>query len=69
VNQIGQSCIIAPTGEIVAQATSLDDELITYRCDLDLARAYKENVFDFAAHRRIEHYARITEQTGVKVEV
>jgi predicted amidohydrolase len=69
VTQIGQSCIIAPTGEIVAQAATLEDELITYQCDLDLAKAYKENVFNFAAHRRIEHYQRITEQTGVKIDV
>lgn len=69
VMQIGQSCIIAPTGEIVAQATTLEDELVVARCDLDLAQAYKDTVFDFAAHRRIEHYGRITSQTGVKVEV
>ncbi len=69
VNQIGQSCIVAPTGEIVAQTVSLGDELITFQCDLDLAKAYKENVFNFAAHRRIEHYQRITAQTGVAVEV
>src|SRR5262249_51274648 len=37
VMQIGQSCIIAPTGEIVAQALTLEDELITFKCDLDLA--------------------------------
>lgn len=69
VMQIGQSCIIAPTGEIVAQAVTLEDELVTFQCDLDLAKSYKENVFDFAAHRRVEHYQRITQQTGVKVDV
>jgi hypothetical protein len=25
-------------------------------------------VFDFARHRRIEHYALITQQTGVKLQ-
>ena len=25
----------------------------------------KETIFDFARHRRIEHYGRITSQTGV----
>jgi len=64
VNQIGQSCIIAPSGEIVAMCSTLDDELITARCDLDQARIYKENTFNFAAHRRIEHYGLITQQTG-----
>lgn len=69
VSQLGQSCIIAPTGEIVAQTTTLGDELIAFRCDLDLAKKYKESVFDFAAHRRVEHYQRITAQTGVIVDV
>src|SRR5579883_2793783 len=35
---IGGSCIIAPTGEIVAQAVSQDDELVVARCDLDLGK-------------------------------
>ncbi len=69
VMQIGQTCIIAPTGEIVAQAATLEDELVVAKCDLDLAKTYKETVFDFSAHRRIEHYGRITEQTGVQVDV
>src|SRR6201988_5023107 len=33
---IGQSAIIAPSGEIVACCATLGDELITARCDLDL---------------------------------
>jgi alkylation response protein AidB-like acyl-CoA dehydrogenase len=31
----------------------------------DATRFGKETIFDFARHRRIEHYARITAQTGV----
>ena len=69
IKQIGQSCIIAPSGEIVAQAVTLEDELIVAKCDLDLAQAYKKTVFDFSAHRRIEHYGRIADQTGVNIEV
>ena len=38
-NMVGQSAIIAPSGEIVAQAVSLEDEVITARCDLDLGNA------------------------------
>src|SRR6476620_10289444 len=34
---IGGSSIIAPTGQIVAQAVTLGDELVVARCDLDLA--------------------------------
>jgi predicted amidohydrolase len=62
---LGGSCIVAPTGEIVAQAISDDDELITYDCDLDLGHHYKNAVFAFDKHRRIEHYGLITSQTGV----
>jgi predicted amidohydrolase len=61
---VGGSCIIAPSGEIVAQAATMDDELITYRCDLDLCAHNKQAMFNFAEHRRIEHYGIITSQTG-----
>jgi predicted amidohydrolase len=64
VSQIGQTAIIAPSGEIVARSSTLGDELVTYRCDLDLVKPYKERLFNFAQHRRIEHYQRITTQTG-----
>lgn len=64
VDHIAGSCIIAPSGQIVAQALTTDDELITYECDLDAGKAYTETTFNFAAHRRIEHYGLITERTG-----
>ena len=64
VDQIGQSQIIAPSGETVAMATTLGDELIVARCDLDLCRSYKTTVFDFARHRRPEHYRLIVDRTG-----
>ncbi len=64
VDQIGQSQIIAPSGETVAMATTLGDELIVARCDLGLGRAYTSTVFDFARHRRPEHYRLIVERTG-----
>jgi predicted amidohydrolase len=60
----GQSVIIAPSGEIVAQAVTVEDEVITASCDLDLGKIYKETVFDFTAHRRPEHYGLIVERTG-----
>jgi len=65
VDQIGQSCIIAPSGEIVAQCTTLGDEIAVARCDLDLCTAYKNSIFDFSLHRRPEHYKLILERTGV----
>jgi predicted amidohydrolase len=64
VDQIGQSQIIAPSGETVAMATTLGDELIVARCDLALGRAYTNTVFDFARHRRPEHYRLIVERAG-----
>ena len=60
----GQSVIIAPSGEIVAQSYTVADEVIVARCDLDMGNIYKRTVFDFARHRRPEHYGLITERTG-----
>lgn len=57
---IGGSCIVAPTGEIVAQATSVDDEVITFDADFELGQGFRKNVFNFAAHRRPEFYGEIT---------
>jgi N-carbamoyl-D-amino-acid hydrolase len=62
---IAGSMIVNPDGEIVAEAKTEDDELIVADCDLDATVFGKESVFDFARHRRIEHYGRITSQTGV----
>ncbi len=64
VDMLGQSAIIAPSGEIVAMASTLEDELITAKCDLDLCRSYKETWFAFEKHRRPEHYGLIVERTG-----
>ena len=61
---VGQSVIIAPSGEIVAQAISLDDEIITARCDLDLGQRYRETIFNFAKHREPEAYRLIVERKG-----
>ncbi len=64
VDQIGGSCIIAPSGEIIARCTTQGDELQIARCDLDLCTSYKTSIFNFARHRRPEHYALILERTG-----
>ena len=65
-HMIGQSCIIAPSGEIVAQCRTLGDELVVADCDLDAGNHYRETVFNFAIHRRPEHYGLITERTGAE---
>ena len=64
-DMIGQSMIISPNGEVVAMASTLGDELITARCDLDLALYAKREVFNFANHRRPETYSLIVDRVGV----
>jgi predicted amidohydrolase len=66
---IGGSAIVAPTGEIAAQALSEDDEVIAGNLDLELGEYLRRTVFNFEKHRRIEHYGLITERTGAKTEV
>lgn len=63
-DMIGGSCIIAPTGEIVAQAITREDELVIARCDLDLGQSYKNSTFNFARHREPEQYRMIVERKG-----
>jgi len=57
---MGGSAIVAPSGEIVAQAATDEDELIVAECNLDDCVFGRETIFNFAAHRRPEHYAAIT---------
>jgi hypothetical protein len=64
VDQIGNSVIVAPSGEIVAACSTLGDELALARCDLDLGYSYKNSVFNFARHREPEHYKLIVERKG-----
>jgi N-carbamoyl-D-amino-acid hydrolase len=66
---IGGSAIVAPTGEIAAQAMSEEDEVIAVNLDLDLGDYLRRTVFNFEKHRRIEHYGLITERTGAKTDV
>jgi len=62
---IGGSLIVDPNGVILAEATTEGDELLVCACDLDETAFGKKTIFDFERHRRIEHYGRITSQTGV----
>jgi predicted amidohydrolase len=64
VDSLAQSVIIAPSGQIVAQAITTGDELIIARCDLDFCARYKDTLFDFERYRRPEHYRLISEQKG-----
>ena len=58
---IGGSCIVAPSGEIVARCETLADELITWDCDLELCQTIQNNIFNFALHREPENYGLIVQ--------
>jgi len=60
VDSLAESMIIAPSGQIVAQATTSDDELVIADCDLDWCKHYKDTLFDFDRYRRPEMYELIT---------
>ena len=64
VQMMGGSCVVAPSGQIIAQSRTLEDELVLADIDLDECAFLKSTTFNFAAHRRIEHYGLITSQTG-----
>lgn len=72
---IGGSCIIAPTGEIIAMTQGLGDEIATAEIDLDRCKELRENVFNFALHREPGDYgpicegAETREQTRAEVTV
>jgi predicted amidohydrolase len=61
---IGGSCIVTPTGEIVAESKTLGDELISYDCDLDMGSHLRAGIMNFERNRMIEHYQRIATQRG-----
>jgi predicted amidohydrolase len=64
VDGLADSQIIAPSGEVVARASTNGDEVVLAVCDLDLCNDYKHTVFDFDRYRRPEMYTRITAQRG-----
>jgi len=61
VEMMAGTCIIAPTGEIVAQTHTLGDELAVADCDLDACTPGKRGEFDLALNRRPEHYGLLVE--------
>jgi N-carbamoyl-D-amino-acid hydrolase len=67
VDQIGGSCIVAPSGEIVAACTTKGDELALARCDLDLCNSFKETTLNFDLHRQPDAYRRLAERKGVRL--
>lgn len=59
VDSLAESSIFAPSGELLARATTNDDELIVAECDLDWCRQYTGTLFDFERYRRPELYGSI----------
>ncbi len=65
VESLAQTVVIAPSGQIVAQAVTTDDELIVADVDLDYTRNYKDTIFNFDRYRVPEAYRLISERRGV----
>jgi N-carbamoyl-D-amino-acid hydrolase len=63
----GHSVIVAPSGEIVAKTVGEGDELISVDADLDMAQDLKRTMFNYAAHRRPEHYRILIDRVGAEV--
>lgn len=64
VESLAGSAIFAPSGQVVTQAITTGDELITAEIDLDFTRTYKDTLFDFDRYRVPEAYRLITERKG-----
>jgi len=64
VEMLADSCIIAPSGQVVAASSTTGDELVVAACDLDWCSNYKDTLFDFERYRVIEHYGLITARRG-----
>lgn len=60
-NLLAGSCIIAPSGEIIAMASTSGDEAFVAKCDLDICLHNRKAMFNFAQHRQVQHYKLITE--------
>ena len=65
VENIAQSVIVAPSGQIVAQTITDGDELVVAKVDLDFCSFYKDTIFNFDLYRVPEHYRLISETRGV----
>ena len=71
IDHIGGSCVIHPSGTIVAQCTTLGDEVVVAACDLDDTVSYKTTVFDLRPppparpvprpHRRLTAHRRFSQ--------
>jgi N-carbamoyl-D-amino-acid hydrolase len=60
VDMLGHSCVVAPSGDVVALSHGLGDEIVSYKCDLALSPYFK-SFYDFEKNRKPEHYGLLTE--------
>jgi len=59
---ISGSCIISPTGEIVSESTTNNDELVLGEIDTNECLKIRENIFNFKLHRQPVEYEIISKQ-------
>lgn len=64
-SMIPGSCITDPEGRVLVETKTFEDEVIVADCNLDECKPARSKVFDFARHRRVEHYTAVTAQVGV----
>ena len=64
VDSIAGSCVVAPSGEVVARCVTEDDEMAIARCDLDFCAVYKRTTFNFDLHRQPHAYGMIAQRKG-----
>lgn len=66
---LSDTCIIAPTGDVVAKAIGLSDEAIVADCGLSAGDYNRRTIFNFEINRQLQHYGLIASQKGVQVTV
>jgi predicted amidohydrolase len=65
VPSLADTSIFAPSGQVLARATTDGDELVVAACDLDWCKQYTGTLFDFDRYRRPEVYTHLRAQRGV----
>ena len=61
---IGQSVIVAPTGEIVAMTSTMADEVIIAECDLERAAKARKARWNWEYNREPRHYQILVDGPG-----
>jgi N-carbamoyl-D-amino-acid hydrolase len=61
VELLAESCIVAPSGEVVAEATTAGDEVVVADVDPAACAHYRDTLFDFARYRRPDAYRSLCE--------